>query len=52
MEIVTVHSTKAPDAVTGEHPPTIPMAWKTHVFNANLQKELLLKFEQNSKIKL
>ena len=30
---------------------TITMAWTTHVFVTNLQKELLLKFEQNSKIK-
>ena len=32
-------------------PPTITMTQQTHVFNANLQKELLSEFKRNSKIK-
>ena len=41
VEIRTVNPTNLPDAVTDEHPPTITMARKTHVFDANLQKKLL-----------
>ena len=38
-------------ATDDSRPPTITMAQQTHVFDANLQKELLSEFERNSKIK-
>ena len=38
-------------AVDGSRPSTIAMAQKSHFFDANLQKELLSEFEQNSKTK-
>ena len=39
------------DPNIGLLPCTVAIAQQTHVFNANLQKELLLEFKQKSKIK-
>ena len=51
VEIVTVNLNNQPDPNTGLRPPIITMVQQRHVFNANLQKELLSEFEQNFKIK-
>ena len=51
VEMVNVKPTNALGIFTGEHSPTIIMARKTHIFNANLQKWLLSEFERNSEIK-
>ena len=50
VQISTV-SPADPAAANGLHPPTITMEQQTHVFDANLQKELLSEYERASKIK-
>ena len=50
MEIRTVDPNKAV-AANGSHTPTITMEQQTHIFNTNLQKELLSEFKWDSKIK-
>ena len=50
VEIRTVNQAKAA-AANGSRTPTITMARKTHIFDANIQKQLLSEFKQNFKIK-
>ena len=49
-QIKTLNSTVAPDAY-GVCPSIIKMEEKTHIFNSNLQKQLLADSDQKSKIK-
>ena len=49
MDIVDPNA--AVNAQTDTRPTTSTMVEKTHIFDANLQKQLLLAFNQNSKIK-
>ena len=51
VEIQTVDPTANIDATTGLRPPITTVLQKTHVFDANLQKRLLLQYKRNSKIK-
>ena len=50
VEIRTVNPTDLA-AADGLRPPTFKTMEKTHVFDTNLQKELLLEYKRNSKIK-
>ena len=51
VEVTTVNPNNAADRVTGERPVRFQMMEQTHVFDANLQKELLLEYKRNSKNK-
>ena len=51
FEIVTIDPNVAADPLTGICPPIIEMVEKVHVFDANLQKQLLAEYEQKSKVK-
>ena len=51
MEIETVNPNVAQDTKTGVPPRIFTLLQQTHVFDATLQKELLSKYKQNSKIK-
>ena len=51
MEIQTVNPTANVVPNTGLRPPITIVVQKSHVFDANLQKWLLLQYKQNSKIK-
>ena len=50
VKIRTVYPTET-TAGNGSRTPTITMEWQTYIFDANLQKELLLEFKRNFKIK-
>ena len=50
VKIETVNPNDQPDPNTGLHPRTVTMARQTHVFDTNLQKELLLEFKWDFKI--
>ena len=47
----TVDTTNVPDTVTDELPAYFEMMERTHVFDANLQKEFLLEYKRDSKNK-
>ena len=51
VKIEIVNPNDQPDPNTSLRPRTVTMARQTHIFNTNLQKELLSEFEQDSKIK-
>ena len=51
VEIRIVDPTVAIDATTGVRPPITTLLQKNYVFDANLQKRLLLQYKRNSKIK-
>ena len=51
VQVSTVNPTKTPDAVTGEFPAHFETIEQTHVFDANLQKELLSEYKRDSKNK-
>ena len=51
LEIQTVDPTVNLDANTRVRPPITIMVQKAHVFDANLQKRLLLQYKRSSKIK-
>ena len=41
VEVVTVDANAQPDAVTGRCPEVVSLQEKTHIFDPNLQKQLL-----------
>ena len=45
VQVSIVDPDNNPDDVTGEHPVQYQMMEQAHVFDANLQKELLLEYE-------
>ena len=51
VQVSTVNPNDAADRVTGERPVRFQMMERTHVFDANLQKELLSEYERDSKNK-
>ena len=51
VEIKTVNPNAPPAAQTGACPIIISMVEKTHILNANVQKQLLSEYDQKSKIK-
>ena len=51
VHVSIVNPTNQADRVTGERPVRFQMMEQTHAFGANLQKELLSDYEQNSKNK-
>ena len=51
VNIKTVDSNAAIDAQTGARSTSSTMVEKIHIFDANVQKQLLLEYKQNSKIK-
>ena len=51
VEIKIVDLNEILDQVTGKYPAIIRLVQKTHVFNANLQKQLMSDFNQKSKVK-
>ena len=51
MKIVTVNASVPAETNIGLRSPIATLLQKSHVFDANLQKELLLEYKRNSKIK-
>ena len=51
VEIQTVNPRVAADANTGLCPPIVTLLQQTHIFDANLQKDLLSEYKRSSKIK-
>ena len=51
MTIDTINPNAAVNSQTSAGPTTSTMVEKTHVFEANLQKQLLLEYNKNLKIK-
>ena len=45
VEIKTIYPNDNPVQGTGEYPPIIVLEQRTHVFDANLQKQLLSNFD-------
>ena len=51
VQVSTINPTNVSDAVTGERPACFEMMERTHVFDTNLQKELLSEYKRDSKNK-
>ena len=51
VQVSIVDPTNQADRVTGKRPVCYQMMKQTHIFDANLQKELLMEYKRNSKNK-
>ena len=45
VQVSTINLTNPPDAITGERSACFEMMERTHIFDANLQKELLSEYK-------